>query len=164
MADVVVTVPKDRWATWLAEGDLPGQAAEYESHFMLGGPLPAIQRGERVWIVAYGRVRGFAPLVRVERSCSLDPSRGCLLRAGGAEARTVACQRWHGVAGSDFVCERSYRECRAQLAPHPAAIRGFQGWRRPWWQPGQEIAFPSWMIDGVPLVGAAVDTRQGALL
>ena len=116
MTDVGVTVPKDRWAEWIAEGDLPGEpwgsgdAGEdgwYD--FYLGGPLPDIHRGERVYIVAHGRLRGFAPLVRIDRQAR------SLVRRGGAGAVTI-----------------------------PEPIVGFRGWRYRWWPRESESAFPEW--------------------
>jgi hypothetical protein len=122
VADVVVTVPKDRWADWIDEGDLPGQAwgtgdAEYSGwyDFYLGGPLPQIEPGERVYIVAHGRLRGYAPLVRVDRY------ERSLVRKGGAVAVTIA-----------------------------EPIRGFQGWRYRWWDRSAEIDFLEWATEGVP--------------
>lgn len=114
--DVVVTVPKGTWAEWIAEGDLPGQAPLYESHFWLGGALPKMELHERVYIVAHGKLRGYAPLVAIEKRCRLRPAVGCLLRRGGAQAVTIQ-----------------------------APIRGFQGWRYRWWERDIEIAFPEWM-------------------
>lgn len=116
MSDVVVTVPKSLWREWIAEGDLPGEEAQYQSHFWLGGILPDIKPGERVYVVAHGKLRGFAPLVGIERRCRLRPSRGCLLREGGAMAVTI-----------------------------PEPVRGFQGWRYRWWEREIETPFPDWM-------------------
>ena len=118
MTDVVVTVPKAQWQSWIDEGDLPGEVAQYESHFWLGwqGLPMTIAPGERVYIVAHGKLRGFAPLIRVERPCRLDSWKACLVRAGGAEAVTI-----------------------------PEAIRGFQGWRYRWWPRSAEVPFPDWM-------------------
>jgi hypothetical protein len=86
MSDVVVTVPKRLWAEWLIEGDLPGElptGGEYA--FYLGGPEPFIRPGERVYIVAHGKLRGYAPLVRIDHG----PNGGfALIRAGGAVACT----------------------------------------------------------------------------
>lgn len=122
MSDVVVTVPKDRWADWIDEGDLPGDpwgkgdaglAGWYD--FYLGGPLPQINPGERVYIVAHGRLRGYAPLVRVDRG------ERSLVRQGGAVALTI-----------------------------PEPILGFRGWRYCWWDRSQEIPFPDWQTEGVP--------------
>lgn len=87
MADVVVTVPLafglDRWVD---EGDLPGEGwSGLESYFHLGGSPPAILQGERVYIVYNRKLRGYAPLRRVER----DGSSFALVRRGGAVAVTV---------------------------------------------------------------------------
>jgi hypothetical protein len=118
--DVVVTVPQRLWSEWLAEGDLPGAEAEYTSHFWIGGPLPDIDAPERVYIVAHGRLRGYAPLVGRERRCILRPSVGCLMRGGGAVAVTI-----------------------------PEPIRGFRGWRYRWWPQEDERPFPDWQTAGV---------------
>ena len=83
--DVVVTVPKGRWAEWLDEGDLAGQGpAEFSSHFWLGS-LPDIKPGERVYVVHNRVLRGYAPLTRLERA----GWRWCLVRRGDAVAVTI---------------------------------------------------------------------------
>lgn len=117
MTDVVVTVPKWQWEFWLTEGDLAGEpwSETTEYHFWFGGPIPDIQPGERVYIVAHGKLRGYAPLVRIEKSCKLWPDRHCFVRRGDAVAVTI---------------------------PYP--IRGFQGWVVPWWPRAAEIPFPDW--------------------
>jgi len=116
MSDVVVTIPRHLWEAWLAEGDLPGQEAQYESHFWIPFPPPSqIDPGERVYVVAHNRLRGYAPLVRIEERCQLNPGRSCLVRAGGAVAVTI-----------------------------PKAIRGFQGLRYAWWNRADEVPFPTW--------------------
>lgn len=87
MSDVVVTVPKRLWTEWLAEGDLPDAAATGREYaFWLGGPRPRIRPGERVYIVAHGHLRGWAPLTRIVT----DGSWFGLCRAGGAVACTIA--------------------------------------------------------------------------
>jgi hypothetical protein len=94
MPDVVVTVPKTfeyaglcGLAAWAAEGDLPGEEwSGLESHFYMGGAPPTIKLGERVYVVCEGRVRGYAPLVGVER---YGPGRFALVRRGGAVAVTI---------------------------------------------------------------------------
>lgn len=87
MTDCVVTCPKTLWPLWLAEGDLPGDAPTGNEYaFYLGGPRPDIQFGERVYVVAHGKLRGYAPLIRVE----LGPGSRCaLIRWGGAVACTI---------------------------------------------------------------------------
>lgn len=86
MTDVVVTVPKGRWAEWIGEGDLPGQAwSGSEYAFSGSGALPKIEPGERVYVVAHGKVRGYAPLVDIETGGRF----WSLIRAGGAVALTT---------------------------------------------------------------------------
>lgn len=89
MSDVVVTVPKRLWREWIAEGDLPGEEAQYESHFWVWGFVPVVKPGDRVYVVAFGRLRGYAPLTRTEQMCSLNPRMGCLVREGGAQCSVV---------------------------------------------------------------------------
>lgn len=85
--DVVVTVP--RWFgldTWIAEGDPAGAPWSGEEwHFYLAGPVPDMQPGDRVYVVFNGAVRGYAPLVRIDRS----GSRFALVRHGDAVAVTI---------------------------------------------------------------------------
>ena len=114
MSDVVVTCPKHLWTEWLAEGDLPGEFALNRSHFWVGS-LPDIQPGERVYIVAHGKLRGYAPLVGVEKVCTLRSDRSCLMREGGAVAVTI-----------------------------PEPIIGFMGCRYRWWEREIEVPFPDW--------------------
>ena len=87
MADVVVTVPK--WFgldQWVAEGDAAGEPwSGTEWHFYLGGPAPQMAPGDRVYVVFNGCVRGYAPLVRIERT----GGRFALVRHGGAVAVTI---------------------------------------------------------------------------
>lgn len=116
MTDVVVTVPKGMWADWIEEGDLPGDPPTgYRSHFWVPKLPDFIEQGDRVYVVAHGRLRGYAPLVGAERRCSLNPRRACLLRDGGAVAVTIN-----------------------------TPIRGFQGWRYRWWSRDYEHPFPDW--------------------
>jgi hypothetical protein len=88
MPDVVVTVPKGFGLdAWIAEGDLPGEPwSGQEWAFFLGGPRPDVSAGERVYVVYNGRLRGHAPLVRIERT---GPSSFALIRHNGAEAVTI---------------------------------------------------------------------------
>lgn len=117
MSDIVVTVPMGLWDEWIDEGDLPDEEwGGFESHFWLHPPLPAIRRGDRLYIVAHGKLRGFAPCVGVEQRCRLRPSVGCILRHGAAVAVTI-----------------------------DEPIRGFRGWRHRWWERDLERPFPNWM-------------------
>lgn len=87
MSDICVTVPRNRWLEWIAEGDLPGDDATGDEYaFWLGGPRPDIHPGDRVYIAAHGKLRGYAPLTRIVPS----PGGGFgLCRAGGAVACTI---------------------------------------------------------------------------
>lgn len=87
MTDLVVTVPKWFWPEWLAEGDAAGEPESgTEWGFFLGGARPDIAPGERLYIVAHRRLRGFAPVTRVART-----ERGwAVCRRGGAVAVTIA--------------------------------------------------------------------------
>lgn len=117
MSDVVVTVPKGMWEEWIDEGDLPGSPpGDFESHFWLfPNTMPAILSGDRVYIVAHGKLRGYAPLRRIENHCQLRHNRACLVRNGDAVALTI-----------------------------DEPIRGFQGWRYRWWEREAERPFPEW--------------------
>lgn len=69
MTDVVVTVPKSFGLDqWIAEGDPAGEKwSGLEWHFYMGNGNPKIEKGERVYIVYNGKLRGYSPLVRVEK-------------------------------------------------------------------------------------------------
>ena len=123
MSDVVVTVPKQRWLDWMLEGLLPGEPwdGQTESHFWLyPDRLPDMEPGDRVYIVAWGRVRGYAPLVRIERACKLWKARACLVRRADAVAVTI-----------------------------PTPIQGFRGWHYRAWDREEEVPYPDWKWDGV---------------
>ncbi len=86
MSDVVVTVPKARWADWLSEGDLAGQQWSGETYgFTLASKPPQMMPGDRVYIVAHGKLRGYSPLQ------AIAPHGGgfVLIRGNGAVAVTI---------------------------------------------------------------------------
>lgn len=116
MSDVVVTVPLSFGLdTWIDEGDAAGETWSGEEwDFYLGGTRPNIKRGERVYVVYNGAIRGYAPLVRIDT----DPDerwRFSLVRHGGAVAVTI-----------------------------PQYVQGFRGWRYRWWDTAVEVPFPDW--------------------
>ncbi len=86
LGDVVVTIPQGRWLQWLAEGDLPGDppAESTRWSFYLGGGVPRSKPGARCYVVAWGRLRGYAPIV-----ASPGPGDRSIDRAGGAVACTI---------------------------------------------------------------------------
>jgi hypothetical protein len=112
MADVLVTVPLSfGLKTWIDEGD-PAGSDEWSGqawHFYLWGHPPDILPGERVYITYNGKLRGYAPLVRIER---YPGGRYALVRHGGAVAvtideyikgfRGVKCRWW------DYSIEKSF--------------------------------------------------------
>lgn len=122
--DVVVTVPKNfqfaglrGLAAWVAEGDLPGEGwSGQDSHFWCGCHAPNIQPGERVYVVCEGRLRGYAPLTRIE---TVEDWAGrqqvALVRRGDAVAVTI-----------------------------DEPITGFRGFRYRWWPRENERPFPDW--------------------
>jgi len=86
--DLVVTVPQDRWEDWLREGDAAGEPSTGEEWgFYVWGDRPRVEAGDRLYVVAHGRLRGYSPIRRVvwfrqERAWSI-------CRKGGAVAVTI---------------------------------------------------------------------------
>lgn len=95
MADLVVTVGKDRWQSWLAEGDCAGTRSTGRAYpYFLGPQKPPIMPGERLYIVAHGRLRGYAPVTSVK-----PHGRGwAAVRKGDAVAVTLPWAE-HGFLG-----------------------------------------------------------------
>lgn len=86
MSDLVVTVPKYFWREWLAEGDCAGDPPTGEEWGFYSGPhRPKITKGERLYIVSWGRLRGYAPVTRALRV----NGRWAVCREGFAVALTV---------------------------------------------------------------------------
>lgn len=87
MSDLVVTVPKDVWAYWIQEGDPAGSTPSGEEWaYFVGGAKPKIEVGERLYIVAWGKLRGYAPVTRIIKR----EGRGWgICRKGGAVAVTI---------------------------------------------------------------------------
>lgn len=131
MTDVVVTVPKHLWLDWILEGDAVGEPETGEEWgFFTSGPKPTLGPGERVYVVAHGRLRGYAPLSALEFTPGPGGAFGQVAfgRRGGAVAVTI-----------------------------PEAIRGFRGWRYRWWDKMHEVPFPDWKTADVPLKVRATD-------
>lgn len=136
MADVVVTVPKNQWTHWLEEGDLAlplatpdrptGWRGENEYGFVVPS-RPQIEPGERVYVVAFNRVRGYAPLVRIDENIvkfgyerrwgPRRDNRVALVRRGGAVPMTIA-----------------------------QGVVGFQGFRYRWWDLEDEFQMRDWEV------------------
>lgn len=88
MADLVVTVPKWFWRDWIAEGDAAGDPETGEEWAFGFSCLrrPNIEPGERLYIVAHGMLRGFAPVTRLHGGSG---SGWAICRRGGAVACTI---------------------------------------------------------------------------
>lgn len=85
--DMVVTCPKDFYTRWIAEGDAAGEpyTGEEWGWFMGGRHRPAIIPGDRLYVVAWGQLRGYAPVTRLAQT-----DRGfAICRRGGAVAVTI---------------------------------------------------------------------------
>lgn len=116
MSDVAVTLPKSfGLARWIDEGDPAGTPWSGEEWgYFLGGSPPRIAPGERVYVFFDGRLIGYAPLVRIERT-----DRGfALVRRGDAVAVTID-ERVSGFRGYryrwwDRNAERPFPEWRDQ--------------------------------------------------
>lgn len=90
MSDLVVTCPRDFFRSWIDEGDAAGD--EYEGGTWAwytgrgtAGARPPIEPGERLYVVAWDRLRGYAPVVDVR----VIRGRWAILREGGAVAVTI---------------------------------------------------------------------------
>lgn len=87
MSDLVSTCPKDFWDQWIAEGDAAGDPYTgeewgwYTSHSFAA----RIQPGDRFYVVAHGKLRGWAPVTRVEA----NPGGYVICRRGDAVACTL---------------------------------------------------------------------------
>ena len=116
--DLVGTCPKGEFLAWIAEGDAVGEPYTgeewgwYTSHSLAA----TIKPGDRFYVVAHGKLRGWAPVTRVE-----DHS-----HKGGGH---VICRRGDAVA------------CTI-----PTPIPGFRGLRVRWWSRDIEQPFPEWRI------------------
>lgn len=101
--DLVVTVPATFWDEWLREGDLapdelnPTPRALNQTYaYGLGHNRPRSQPGDRVYVVAHGKLRGYAPLIDVDED---QYGRISLIRGGGAVAVTIPGLRIPGFRG-----------------------------------------------------------------
>ena len=119
--DLVGTCPKTEWNEWLAEGGCAGDLPpaniypcfvhEWATRSLIA---KKIKPGDRFYVVSHGKLRGYAPVVRVDES-SWDDTFSGIIRGAGAAAVTI-----------------------------PTPIPGFQGLRKRWWDRADEIPFPEW--------------------
>lgn len=88
MTDLVGTCPKHFWREWIAEGDAAGDPESGEEWGWYTRDRKALlaQPGDRFYVVAHDRLRGYAPVTRVCR----DAGDGWIIcRRGGAVAVTL---------------------------------------------------------------------------
>lgn len=86
--DLVGTCPKDFWREWIAEGDPAGTdwSGEEWGWYTRHRLAAEIKSGERFYVVAWGRLRGWAPVTAVRR----DAGGGWIIcRKGNATACTI---------------------------------------------------------------------------
>jgi len=118
MSDLVGTCPKGFWHEWIAEGDAAGTPESGEEWgWYTGSPLISVIRpGDRFYVVAHGRLRGWAPVTRVQ----LSPSGrgGVICRRGNA----VGCTIETPIAG--------FRGLQTRWWPREAE-RAFPDWQEP---------------------------------
>ena len=67
MSDLVGTCPKDFWERWIAEGDAAGEplTGEEWSWYTKDRLAHQISRGDRFYVVAHKKLRGWAPVTRL---------------------------------------------------------------------------------------------------
>jgi hypothetical protein len=86
----VGTCPKTFWTQWIAEGDAAGDAESGKEWGWYTEDRRALlaEPGDRFYVVAHGKLRGWAPIVAVRRPHMRRESVIC--RRGGAVAVTLA--------------------------------------------------------------------------
>jgi hypothetical protein len=156
VADLVVTVPKHFWADWIDEGDAVGEpTSNTEWGFFLGSGKPAIVPGERLYIVAHGLVRGYAPVTRLAffpEPCSLhiEDEPGCerchIFRDENDYPSQPKLKNGTRIPGRWAIGRRG----GAVAMTIPQDVKGFQGWRKRWWDRSAEKPFPMWEFARVP--------------
>lgn len=112
MVDLVGTCPKDFWEEWIAEGDAAGDpyTGEEWGWYSRHSLIRMIEPGDRFYVVAHGKLRGYAPVTRV--------TPGHIGRRGGAVAVTIP----EIIPGFRGLRERWWN--RADEMPFP-------GWKEP---------------------------------
>ncbi len=83
MSDLIGTCPKDFWLEWIAEGDAAGdpETGEEWGWFTQHSFKSQIDPGDRFYVVAHGKLRGWAPVIGIWG--------GAIVRRGNAVACTI---------------------------------------------------------------------------
>ena len=91
--DLVGTCPKSFWSKWLEEGDCAGDPASgyyyywnTRSRLLVANPT-LIGAGDRFYVVAHNKLRGYAPVLTVIEAD--EPGAFIIVRKGGAVAVTI---------------------------------------------------------------------------
>lgn len=118
MADLVGTIPKTFFAEWIAEGDCAGDPYTGEEWgWYTHSPLAAkIELGDRFYVVAHGKLRGWAPVTRIQHGFS---NGGWVICRGGD---AVACTVPFAIPGFQGL-RRVFWKREDEIA--------FPDWRRP---------------------------------
>lgn len=116
MVDLVGTCPKDFWQEWIAEGDAAGEpySGEEWGWFTRARSARLIVPGDRFYVVAHGRLRGWAPVTRLQDSGD----------------SFVICRRGDAVACTIDEPIPGFRGLR-QVWWKREAERAFPNWRQP---------------------------------
>lgn len=90
MSDLVGTCPKDFWLEWIAEGDAAGdpETSQEWGWYTKHSLIRLIRPGDRFYVVAHGKLRGYAPVTSILRNTFGQPV--AIGRRGGAVAVTIA--------------------------------------------------------------------------
>lgn len=88
MPDLVGTCPKGFWLEWIAEGDAAGAppSGEEWGWWTRDRKAALIRPGDRFYVVAHGRLRGWAPVTRLHTPGGGDFA---ICRRGDAIACTI---------------------------------------------------------------------------
>ena len=104
MIDLVGTCPKDFWLEWIAEGDAAGEPPTGEEWGWYTRDRMALQTkpGDRFYVVAWGRLRGYAPVTRVHDGgagafiiCRESGGVGCTIPDDIPGFRGLRSRWWH---------------------------------------------------------------------
>lgn len=125
MTDLVGTCPKDFWNEWIAEGDPAGTpyTGEEWGWYTRHRKAALIKPGDRFYVVAWGRLRGWAPVTRIERT----------------EGGWIVCRRGDAVACTIDEPIPGFRGLMERWWPREAE-RPFPDWKTAGY--GQKVAKP----------------------
>lgn len=132
MVDLVGTCPLDFWDAWIAEGDAAGDppSGEEWGWFTKHRDAALIRPGDRFYVAAHGRIRGYAPVTRLVR----HDGGFVICRQAGAVAVTIEepvpgfrglLARWW-----DYAAERPFPDWKTAGVQSAAVRRAMQNEER----------------------------------